>query len=205
MLLKNRAPRIDCQSVKPARGLEHVRDEWIAILRWLHNNKVEFVLIGAVAESVRGNAQAAGPVAIVPAPHRRNLERLAHALTSERARLRSHDSAENTALKLTPERFIHRMRWELRCGTHDIDVECGVRAADDGKGVPSYQEMVYEAARFELESGFSVDVASPEDVEHFAQLRRTGVAPEIRIKRRAKADARRREPDPARSADRREG
>jgi len=188
MLLKKNAPRIDCRSVAPARGFEHLKDEWIALLRWLSANKVEFVLIGSVADSVRGDTRAAGPVAIVPAPYSRNLERLAHALSSERARLRSHGSNENTALKLTPERFIPRMRWELRCGVHDIDVECGVRAADDGSGVPNYQELLYEAGRFELEPGLRVEVASPEDVEHFAHLRRTGVAPEIRITRQAKAE-----------------
>jgi hypothetical protein len=188
MLLKNRAPRIDLRSVKPTHGLEHLKDESIAIVRWLHANKVEFVLIGAVAEAVRGDVRASGPVAIVPAPHRRNLERLAHALTSERCRLRSHGESENTALKMSADRLIHRMRWELRCGTHDIDIECGVRAADDGSGVPSYQEMVYEAGRFELEAGLSAEVASPEDIEHFAHLRRTGVSPEIHITRRHRID-----------------
>ncbi len=188
MLLKKSANRIDCRSVEPARGFEHLNHEWIAILRWLAANKVEFVLIGPVAGAIRGDASDAGPVTIVPAPHHRNLERLAQTLTAERARLRSHGDAENTALKLTAERFIHRMRWELRCGSHDIDVECGVKAAGDGSGIPNYQELLYEAGKFELEAGLSVDVASPEDIEHFAHLRRTGVAPEIRITRRHKAE-----------------
>jgi hypothetical protein len=188
MLLKNRAPRIDCRSAKPAHGLEHLNAEWIAILRWLVANKVEFVLIGGVAEAVRGNTHALGPVAIVPAPYRRNLERLAQALSSERARARSDAAVENAALKLSADKLLHRIRWELRCGTHDIDVECGVRAADDGSGMPSYQEMLYEAGRFELEEGLTVDVASPEDIERFAHLRRTGIAPQIRIKRRVEAE-----------------
>lgn len=186
MLLKNRAPAIDCRSVKPAQGLEHLKDEWIAILRWLRASEVEFVLIGAVADAIRGNAGARGPVAIVPAPYRRNLERLARALSSQHVRLRSDAQAgiENAALKLTAEKLAQQAHWMLRCGTHDIDVEGGVRAADERPGIPSYQELLYEAGRFEPESGLAVDVASPEDIEHFAHLRRTGMAPEMKITRR---------------------
>ena len=189
MLLKNRVPAIDTRTIQPSRGFEHLKDEWIAMLRWLQANKVEHVLVGAVAEAVRGNARATGPVAIVPAPYRRNLERLARALSSEHARLRSSDSAveNNPALKMTVDKLALNTRWMLRCGRFDIDIEGGVRAADDGSGAPSYQELLYDAGKFELEVGLGVEVASPEDIEHFAHLRRTGVAPEIKITRVAKA------------------
>jgi hypothetical protein len=183
MLLKRSAPHIDARSVEPVHGLEHLKVEWIAILRWLRDSRVEYVLIGPVAEAIRGNARAAGPVAIVPAPYGRNLERLARALTSEHARVRSDQEAGNPALKLTAEKLALRTHWELRCGAHDIDVEGGVRAGDDASGAPSYQELLYEAGRFEPESGLTVEVASPEDIEHFSHLGRTGVAPEIRIAR----------------------
>ena len=52
-------------------------------------------------------------------------------------------------------------------------------------GTPGYQELLYEAGRFELAAGLSVDVASLEDIEHYAQVRRTGVSPELRITRGA--------------------
>ena len=183
MLLKRSTPRIDARSVKPVHGLEHLRVEWVAILRWLRDSRVEYVLIGPVADAIRGNTRAGGPVAIVPAPYRRNLERLARALCSEHVRVRSDPDAENPALKLTAEKLAQRTHWELRCGAHDIDVEGGVRAADDGSGAPSYQELLYEAGRFEPEPGLTVEVASPEDIEHFSHLGRTGVAPEIKITR----------------------
>ena len=183
MLLKRSAPHIDARSVAPVHGLEHLKVEWIAILRWLRDSRVEYVLIGPVADAIRGNTHAAGPVAIVPAPYKRNLERLARALSSEHARVRADQEAENPALKLTAEKLALRTHWELRCGAHDIDVEGGVRAADDASGAPSYQELLYEAGRFEPESGLTVEVASPEDIEHFSHLGRTGVAPEIRIAR----------------------
>jgi hypothetical protein len=52
-------------------------------------------------------------------------------------------------------------------------------------GTPGYQELLYEAGRYELAAGLSVDVASPEDIEHYAHLRRTGTSPEMRITRAA--------------------
>lgn len=187
MLLKRSAPRIDARSVEPAHGLEHLKVEWIAMLRWLRDSRVEYVLIGPVADAIRGNAGAAGPVAIIPAPHRRNLERLARALSSEHARIRSDENSENPPFKMTVEKLVQRTHWELRCGSHSIDIEGGVRAADDGSGAPSYQELLYEAGRFEPEAGLWVQVASPEDIEHFTHLGRTGVSPEIKITRRAPA------------------
>ena len=87
-MLFNRPPRIEHRSPNPSKGQEHLRPSWIAILRWLQAHKVEYVLIGAVAEAARGNTHVDGPIAVVPAPYRRNLERLARALTREHARLR---------------------------------------------------------------------------------------------------------------------
>lgn len=189
MRLKNRVPGIEHFSATPVEGLEHLKSEWLALARWLKANKVEYVLIGAVAEAVRGNTRADGPVTIVPAPYRRNLERLARALWAEHARLRV-DSANGTGsdpvpVKMTAEKLSQNTRWTLRCGAHDFDVEGGIRAAGSDSGLPSYQELLYEAGRFELEPGLSVEVASPEDIEHFAHLHRTGVAPEIKIVRQS--------------------
>ena len=48
-------------------------------------------------------------------------------------------------------------------------------------GGPRYQELLYESNRFELSPGVSVEVASPEDLEHYFHVRRTGVAPEFRV------------------------
>ena len=65
--------------------------------------------------------------------------------------------------------------WTLRCGEHDLDVE--------GQAV-SYQNLLYEASRFEPVAGLSVEVAAPEDIEYYAHVRRTGSAPEIRVTRK---------------------
>jgi hypothetical protein len=188
MRLKRTLPGIEHRSISPTEGLEHLRSDWVAIVRWLNANKVEYVLIGPVAEAVRGNARAQGPVTIVPAPYRRNLERLTRALSNEHARQRvdagKAAGVDPVPVKMTAEKLAENTRWTLRCGAYDFDVEGGIRAAADAPGVPSYQELLYEAGRFELESGVKVEVASPEDIHHFAHLRRTGVRPEIRITRR---------------------
>jgi hypothetical protein len=82
-------------------------------------------------------------------------------------------------VKLSGEKLARGQRWTLRCGMHDLDIEG--RPA----GVPRYQELLYEATRFAVASGVSAEVASPEDMERYAHLRRTGSVPEIRITRRS--------------------
>jgi hypothetical protein len=200
MLFKH-VPRIEHRTSNLAPGQEHLKPGWVAILRWLQAHKVDFVLVGAVAESVRGNVRADGPVAIVPAPYRRNLDRLARALCAEHARLRvdagAASGADASPTKLDHEKLAQNARWTLRCGAHDIDIEGGLRNHGGSGGMPSYQELLYEAGRFELEPELSIEVASPEDIEHFAHLRRTGSPPEIKIIRQQAPAASKPEPSPA--------
>ena len=188
MLLRHRPPRIDNPAPVPVtRGYEHLDESWLTMLRWLQASRVEFVVVGAAARAVRGESGARGPLAIAPAPYVRNLDRLARALSSAHGRLRVDTAdpaaagADTVPVKLNAEKLVHSDRWTLRCGSHDLDVE-GRRP-----GTPRYQELLYEATRFELATGLSVEVAAPEDIEHYDHLRRTGVAPEMRITRRAPA------------------
>ena len=76
------------------------------------------------------------------------------------------------------------MRWSLRCGTHDLDIET-VSVAQEGEpeSGPGYQELLYEATRFEPAEGVAVEVASLEDIEHYSHRARTGQAPQMRITR----------------------
>ncbi len=180
MLRKRRYPQIEMRPARPAPGFEHIAGESIAVLTWLQANQVEFVLVGPVAEAVRGGAGASGPVAIVPAPYRRNYERLSRALDSANARPRQHGAAEAARAKAAPDGVPGGQRWEFRTGIHFLDVE-----GRSGE-TPGYQELLYETGRFELSAGLIVDVASPEDIEHYAHVRRTGVSPELRITRSAR-------------------
>ena len=179
MLRKRRYPQIEMRPARPAPGFEHIAGESIAVLTWLRANQVEFVLVGPVAEAVRGGAGANGPVAIVPAPYRRNYERLSRALDAANARPRQHGGADAARAKAARNGVPGGQRWEFRTGIHFLDVE-----GHSGE-TPGYQELLYEAGRFELSAGLNVDVASPEDIEHYAHVRRTGVSPELRITRAA--------------------
>jgi hypothetical protein len=223
MLLKHRPPKLDATSVQVRRGLEHLEPKSIAVLRWLIANKVDFVIVGPVAHAIRGDVAARGPVAIVPAPYGRNFERLTRALVSQHAGLRSDRTltghsggADAVTVKLTPDKLARGRRWMLRFGDYDLDIEgAGSRAAGareftagrapgqaddssaDGTRAPRYQELLYEANRFEIADGLSVEVASPEDLEHFSHVRRTGVAPEFRVIRNAPAEGQDSTADPA--------
>jgi hypothetical protein len=188
MLLRHRPPRIESTAAEPAKqGYEHLDESWLTLLRWLQASRVEFVLVGPAARAIRGEAGARGALTIVPAPYGRNLDRLAKALWAGHARQRvdegpgSPAGAETVPVKLTAEKLIRSEGWTLRCGAHDIDVE-GRRT-----GAPRYQELLYEATRFDLAAGLAVEVAAPEDIEHYDHVQRTGVAPEMRITRRTPA------------------
>jgi hypothetical protein len=181
MLRKRRHPQIDMHPVQPAQGYEHLAGESIAVLTWLQANQVEFVLVGPVAEAVRGGAGSSGPVAIVPAPYRRNYERLSRALDAANARPRQ-NAADAARAKAGAEEATRGQRWQFRTGSHFLDVEG--RSSE----TPGYQELLYEAGRFELAPGLTVDVASPEDIEHYAYVRRTGSSPELRITRGIKPE-----------------
>src|SRR5579875_2841840 len=85
MLLRHRPPGIVSASVNPRPGFEHIEVASLAVLRWLNANRVDYVLVGPVARAIRGEASARGPVAIVPAPYRRNYERLTRALVAQHA------------------------------------------------------------------------------------------------------------------------
>jgi hypothetical protein len=181
MLLKRRTSRIDNRPIEVRQGFEHLDQGALAVLRWLAANRVQFVLVGPIAEAIRGRTSAHGPVAIVPAPHRRNLERLAEALDAAHAAIRVDGAGmgeiDMTPTKLTAERLARGQLWTLRFGEHDLDVEGRV------PGITTYQELLYETGRYEPAEGIVVEVASPEDIEQYAHVRRTGSLPEMLLSR----------------------
>lgn len=201
MLLKRRPPGLDAAGIQPRPGYEHLERRSLAVLRWLLANRIDFVVVGPVAEAIRGNASAAGPVAIVPAPYVRNYERLTQALVAEHAGLRSDRELSGAAgrscdpIVLTADKLARGRRWMLSFGEYDLDIErAGTRApgtrATEGDGpqtaahsAPRFQELLYESNRFEVADGIAIEVASPEDLVHYDHVRRTGVAPEFRVAR----------------------
>jgi hypothetical protein len=208
MLLRNRPPAIDSSPLPLRAGYQHLEQGSIAVLRWLNANKIDYVLVGPLAYAIRGDSAVKGPVAIVPAPYGRNFDRLARALIGEHAALRSErgvpgstQRGDAVAVKLTGAKLARGRRWKLRFGDYDLDVESsgkGDGSAQSGSPETShsigasgarYQELLYEANRITLADGVSVEVASPEDLEHYSHVRRTGQAPEFRVTRNEAAEA----------------
>jgi len=184
MLLRNHVPSIDSSAVTAAQGYEHVAASSIAVLRWLNLSGVDYVLVGAVARAIRGDATAEGPVDIVPAPYGRNLDRLASGLNGVGVSERTHGelvgavhSVTGQQFKLAAEMLVRGDRWTLNCGEYELDVE------GRPTGTPSYQELLYEAVRFQVSPEVAVEVAAPEDIEHYDHVRRTGLVPEMTVKR----------------------
>jgi len=158
------------------KGLEHLTNEWVSVLRWLAEGRVELVLVGSVAEAIRGSATAAGPVAIVPAPYRRNLDRLSSLLLGTHAQVRTEDLADTPPVRFNAAKLATGERWAVRCeSTYDLDIE--IAPAE------RYSELLYDARRFEIEQGLSVEVASPEDLAHHSHVPLAGEEPEIRVSR----------------------
>jgi hypothetical protein len=193
MLLKRRLPRIDTTTpIEVSPGFEHLNRNTLAVLRWLKEHRVEFVLVGPVADAVHSRTGTALPVAIVPAPFARNLERLARALNAAEARVRDErgglDPHPSSAGRITPGQLKRKDIWTLWCGPHPVDVVGTSAPASSGAtGASGYQELLYESSRFELGPELSVEVASPEDIQHYAHLHKTGRPPRMTVSRRSPA------------------
>ena len=107
-----------------------------------------------------------GPVAIVPAPYHRNLDRLSRALLAAHARLRTEGDAETASVRFgaSAAALSAGERWTLRCdAAYDLDIEMFP--------AERYSELLYEAGRIEIEPGLSVEVASLDALGEFDLLR----------------------------------
>ena len=176
MLQRHRAPGIDHRPAQTVKGLEHLTEEWVIVLRWLVEARVEFVVVGPAGEAIRGRTDAEGAVAIAPAPYDRNLDRLARALMAGHAGPRTDDGSGTSPARFSAATLAGQERSTLRSeGPYDIDIELTPAAR--------YSELLYDAGRFEIEAGLSVEVASVEDLERHTHALRTGEEPEIRITR----------------------
>jgi hypothetical protein len=202
MLLKRRPPQIDTTTpVQVNAGFEHLNRNTLAVLRWLKEHRVEFVLVGPVADAVHSRTGTALPVAIVPAPFARNLERLARALNSAEARVRDErealDPHPSSAGRISTGQLRRKDIWTLWCGPHPVDVVGTSAPSSTGAtGASAYQELLYEASRFDLGPELSVEVASPEDIEHYAHLHKTGRPPRITVSRGSPVHQPRSDPAP---------
>lgn len=128
-------------------------------LRTLETHRVEFVLVGDVADAIYNHGGFVSGVAIVPGGYGRNVERLMQALHAIGAELgiagrpdpRGLDWRRMDLREITPCTFM----------TTYADVDVNFRPA----GTDGYRDLFQDADRYELSAGARPHVASLEDLE----------------------------------------
>ena len=113
----------------------------VALLRVLADHGVDFVVIGGVAARLQGAPILTQDVDVTPAPDGANLDRLARALRSINARLRSPDDPNGVEFPLEA-RFLAGIRsWTLVSDVGDVDL------VFEPAGTDGYRDVVIDADR----------------------------------------------------------
>jgi hypothetical protein len=139
----------------------------LATLQTLETHRVEFVLVGDVAEAIYNHGGFVSGVAIVPGGYARNVERLSNALQTMNADLgiagrpdpRGLDWRHMDLRELGPCSFMTAYA--------DIDVDF------QPAGTNGFRDIFQDAERIDLAPGARPNVASPEDLDRIAH----GTAP----------------------------
>ena len=139
----------------------------LATLQALATHRVEFVLVGDVANAIYNHGGIVSGVAIVPGGYGRNVERLYGALESMNAELgiagrpdpRGLDWRREDLRDIAPCTFM----------TIHADIDIDFRPA----GTDGYRDLFGDADRYELSAGVRPHIASIDDLERVAH----GAAP----------------------------
>ena len=131
----------------------------VATLAALQTHRVEFVLVGDLANAIYDHGGIVSAVAIVPGGYGRNVDRLAHALGTLNAELgiagrpdpRALDWRQMDLRELAPCTFM----------TAYADVDIDFQPA----GTSGFRDLFQDADRFEIGRGVHPYVASPEDLD----------------------------------------
>jgi hypothetical protein len=128
-----------------------------AIFAALNAAGVDYVVIGGIAAVLHGSPLRTGDADVCPERGDANLERLATALTAINADIRT-DRGEVVATPWSGTLIGNAEMWNLTTSAGDLDI--AFRPA----GTSGYDELVADAATYELEGGVRVVVASLADV-----------------------------------------
>jgi hypothetical protein len=145
-----RASRIGLQTRLKRHGVMEALDPE-PLLRFLHEQRVEHILIGGVAVAAHGYRRPSKDLDIVPAPNVQNLERLAHALLALHARPAElgdfePDEFPADATDLDDLALGGNFRLETDLGSLDVMQWISGVEADD-----LYRELDHEALTFQLD------------------------------------------------------
>lgn len=113
------------------------------IIRTLHENDVEFVLIGALAARLYGFPRLTADADITPASTKENIERLARALRKLRARVYTESVPEGLSFDCSAATLGRARMWKLVTNGGRIDI------AFEPSGTNGYDDIVRGAKKFE--------------------------------------------------------
>lgn len=140
----------------------------LATLRVLDEQRVEYILVGDVADAIHEGGGYIDGVGIVPSGYARNVERLAAALTALNADLRIAGESQTLPVDLDPARLRELPRCTL--ATDHADIELDFEPA----GTAGYPDLYADARRVELDGNVTPQVASPEDLDRIDASRASG-------------------------------
>ena len=149
----------------------------VATLAALETHRVEFVLVGDVANAIYDHGAIVSAVAIVPGGYARNVERLAHALHTLNAELgiagrpdpRGLDWRRMDLRELAPCTFM----------TAYADIDLDFQPAGTG----GFRDLFQDADRFPVAPGVRPYVASLEDLARVGRVGAPARAPEVPLAR----------------------
>lgn len=129
-----------------------------AILVALEREGVRYVVIGGLAAILQGSAALTQDLDICPARDPDNLERLARALRSVAARIRTADAPEGLPFACDAEFFRNVELVNLITPHGEVDV------AFIPSGTTGYDDLVFRARPLEIAEGLAPPIAALEDV-----------------------------------------
>lgn len=127
------------------------------LIRALHDHRVEFVLIGALAARLYGFPRLTADADITPASDKRNLGRLATALRELDAKVYTESVPEGLAFDCSAATLGRATIWNLVTNAGRLDI------AFMPAGTKGYDDLVKDAERFTA-FGVGFQVASLDDI-----------------------------------------
>ncbi|MDX6718543.1 MAG: hypothetical protein QOJ63_797 [Solirubrobacteraceae bacterium] len=141
--------------------------ELLGTLQTLETHRVEFVLVGDVANAIYNHGGFVSGVAIVPGGYGRNVERLCNALQTMNAELGIAGRPDPRGLDWRRMDLREIAPCSFMTAYADVDVDF------HPEGTNGFRDIYQDAERIELAPGARPHVASPEDLDRIAH----GVAP----------------------------
>jgi hypothetical protein len=135
----------------------------LATLQALETHRVEFVLVGDVANAIYDHGGFVSGVAIVPGGYGRNVERLRNALEAMNAELGIAGRPDPRGLDWRSEDLRELAPCTFMTIYADIDVDFQPAGSD------GYRDLFQDADRFQLAPGARPHVASVDDLERLAR------------------------------------